>query len=163
MKLLLSVFACYFLVCCMRHNQGLMMFIFSVRACLNSEKSAVCRGSKIFESNAVKGMECLKKAKMPVSNGYLVVAVRSDGAVAAWLDMQPALHEYYENEVIQAVMKVPPFYVEEGIVVFGIKMAIDTAKHTVKNKPNPAAWNDYRKGLSNPADIEQLVLAAWPE
>ena len=105
----------------------------------------------------------LKKVKMPVSTGYVVVAVRSDGEVAAWLDMEPALHEYYDNEVVQAVMKTPPFSVSDGIVVFGIKMAIDTAKHTRRTKPDPKEWKEARKKVANPNDIEELALAAWPE
>ena len=73
----------------------------------------VARFSRKMQSNV---WNALKKAKMPVSSGYLVVAVRADGAVAAWLDMEPALHEYYDNEVVQAAMKTPPFAVAEGSV-----------------------------------------------
>ena len=120
----------------------------------------VARFSRKMQSNV---WNALKKAKMPVSSGYLVVAVRADGAVAAWLDMEPALHEYYDNEVVQAAMKTAPFAIAEGSVVFGIKMAIDTPKHTRKTKPEPKEWKDARKKLANPNDIEELVLAVWPE
>jgi hypothetical protein len=120
----------------------------------------VAKFSNKLQSNI---WNALKKADMPVSNGYIVVAVRSDGQVAAWLDMQPALHEYYDYQVVEAAMKTPPFFVAEGVVVFGIKMAIDTAKHTRKIKPEPAQWAAARKKLGNPVDIEQLVLSLWPE
>ncbi|WP_295752181.1 hypothetical protein [Undibacterium sp.] len=120
----------------------------------------VARFSRKLQSNI---WNALKKAKLPVGNGYVVIAVRSDGQVGAWLDMEPALHEYYENEVLQAAMKTPPFFVAEGSVVFGLKMAIDTPKHTSKAKPDPKEWQAARKKLGNTADIEAVVQAAWPE
>lgn len=120
----------------------------------------VARFSRKLQSNI---WNALKKAKLPVANGYVVIAVRADGQVAAWLDMEPVLHEFYENEVIQAAMKTPPFFVAEGSVVFGIKMAIDTPKHTSKAKPDPKEWQAARKKLAYPDDIEALVHAVWPE
>ena len=43
------------------------------------------------------------KGQVSPSKGYLVVAVRSDGEVAVWPDMEPDLHEYYDYEVREAV------------------------------------------------------------
>lgn len=127
----------------------------------------LARFSRKMQSNV---WNALKKASMPNSSGFLVVAVRSDGQIAAWLDMQPALHEYYENEVIEAVRKVPPFAVAQGTVVFGIKMLVDTpkwlterAKHTTRSKPAPQEWKKAQATLANPADIDELMLAVWPE
>lgn len=120
----------------------------------------VARFSRKLQSNI---WNALKKAKMPVSSGYVAIAVKADGQVAAWLDMEPALHEYYENEVLQAAMKTAPFYVAEGSVVFAIKMAVDTPKHTRKAKPDPKEWQAARKKLGNTDDIEAIVQAAWPE
>ncbi|MBC3920795.1 hypothetical protein H8L32_25235 [Undibacterium sp. CY18W] len=105
----------------------------------------------------------LKKVKMPESAGYLVVAIRSDGAVTSWLDMAPAVHEYYDNQIYEIVQKLPPVDVTSGILVFGIKMAIDTAVHTKKAVPAPADWADAKKKISDPNNIEELVLSIWPE
>ncbi|MDE2427440.1 MAG: hypothetical protein KGM99_01855 [Burkholderiales bacterium] len=107
--------------------------------------------------------KALKKAQMPASAGYLVVAVRSDGEVATWLDMTPAVHEYYDNQIYDAVRKVAPVHVESGILVFAVKMAIDTAVHTRKSFPTPPGWDDARKKLNDPDNIEELVLSLWPE
>lgn len=127
----------------------------------------VARFSRKMQAQVWKS---LKKVKMPDSHGYLVIAVRADGQVAAWLDMQPPLHEYYEYEVLQAVRKVPAFAVADGSVVFGIKMTLDTPrimserfKHTARAKPEPAEWKEARKKLANPEDVEELVMAVWPE
>jgi hypothetical protein len=127
----------------------------------------VARFSRKMQSNV---WNVLKKASMPNSKGFLVVAVRADGAIAAWLDMEPVLHEYYDNQVVEAVKKVPPFAVAQGTVVFGIKMLVDTpkfmtdrAKHTTRSKPAPQEWKSARAKLANPDDIEELMSAIWPE
>lgn len=105
----------------------------------------------------------LKKVKMPQSAGYLVVAVRSDGEVATWLDMTPAVHEHYDNQIYETVKKINPVDVRSGILVFGIKMAIDTAVHTQKVMPEPPDWVEARKKLKDTNNIEELVLSLWPE
>ncbi|MBY0573206.1 MAG: hypothetical protein K2P84_05960 [Undibacterium sp.] len=105
----------------------------------------------------------LKNAKIPQGNGYIVVAVRADQAMAVWLDMEPVLHEYYDYEIGQAIKKLRPFTVDKGVVVFAIKMAIDTAKHSTKAVPLPASWIATKQKLTDPSDIEALVMAMWPE
>lgn len=110
----------------------------------------------------------MKKAQVTPSNGYVVVAVRSDEEVAVWLDMEPALHEYYEYEIIESIKKMRPPAVDKGILVFGIKMAINkieinTQVHTSKAIPEPKAWIDAKKKVGDPDEIEQVVLSIWPE
>lgn len=105
----------------------------------------------------------LKKAQIKPGNGYIVVAVRSDQEVAVWLDMAPVLHEFYDYEIVEAIKKLRPFAVDSGIVVFAIKMAIETPKHTEKAIPEPPVWTEAKSKLADPNDIEQLVLSIWPE
>lgn len=128
-------------------------------------------------SNKVQSQiwKALKKASIHSTSGYLVIAVRSDGKVATWLDMEPALHEFYENAISDAVKKIGPFSVDRGLVVFGIKMNIDTPKmfdfkranempkFTTRAKPSPQEWQSVLKKVNNPDDIEEVVMAAWPE
>ena len=107
--------------------------------------------------------KALKKAKMPESAGYLVIAIRSDGDVACWLDMKPVVNEYYDNQIYETVKKINPVEVNSGILVFGMKMAIDTAVHTKKTVPAPPDWAEAKKKLNDPNNIEELVLSLWPE
>jgi len=111
--------------------------------------------SRIYQS--------LKKVKMPPSAGYLVIAIRSDGAVTSWLDMQPAVHEYYDNQIYEIIQKLPAPDVKTGIFVFAIKMAIDTPVHTKKAVPSPSDWAEAKKRLVNKDNIEELVFSVWPE
>ncbi|MFZ6819056.1 hypothetical protein [Undibacterium sp. Ji22W] len=105
----------------------------------------------------------MKKAQAAPGNGYIVVAIRSDEEVAVWLDMEPVLHEYYEYEIIESIKKMRPLAVDHGILVFAIKMAVDTAVHTSKVIPEPKAWIEAKKKVGDPDDVEQVVLSVWPE
>lgn len=127
----------------------------------------LARFSRKMQSNV---WNAIKKINMPNSNGFLIVAVRADGDISAWLDMEPPLHEYYDNQVVEAVKKVPPFAVAQGAVVFGIKMLIDTpkfmadrTKHTARSKPSVKEWKAAISKLANPDDIDELMLAVWPK
>lgn len=118
----------------------------------------------IFSRNLQSAVaKAFKKGQVESSSGYVVVAVRSDGKIASWLDMEPALHEYYDYEISEAIRKLQPFEVSEGIVVFAIKMAVETPVHTKKEVPDPKDWKDARAKLEDPNNIEQLVLSLWPE
>jgi hypothetical protein len=127
------------------------------------EKQVDAQGLGRF-SRAVQSAvwKSLRKVKLAPSSGYLVLAVRADGKVAAWLDMEPALHEYYEAQILDAVKTVRPFPVAQGSVVFAIKMAIDTPVFTAKQRPAPKDWAEALQRLGD-EDIEALVNAAWPE
>ncbi len=118
------------------------------------------RYTRVLQTQIYKA---LKKVKIPASAGYLVVAIRSDGAVTSWLDMTPAVHEYYDNQIYEIVQKLPPVDVTSGILVFGMKMAIDTAVHTKKTVPSPPDWAAAKKKIGDPDNIEELVLSIWPE
>ena len=116
--------------------------------------------TRTLQTQVAKAMQ---KGQTTPGNGYVVVAVRSDQEVAVWLDMEPALHEYYDYEIVEAIRKMRPFDVDSGIVVFGIKMAIDTPKHTDKAIPEPKDWIDAKKKVGDPNDVEQIAMSIWPE
>ncbi|MFZ6692437.1 hypothetical protein [Undibacterium sp. SXout20W] len=105
----------------------------------------------------------LKGVKMPPSSGYVVIAIRADGAVTSWLDMKPSVHQFYDNQIYDVIQKLPVIDIQSGVFVFAIKMSIETPVFTKKPVPEPADWLDAKKKINNPSDIEQLVLSIWPE
>ncbi|MEB0137813.1 MULTISPECIES: hypothetical protein [unclassified Undibacterium] len=123
-------------------------------------KETLGRYSRNLQSNIYR---LLKNVTLPPSSGYLVIAMRSDGAVTSWLDMQPKVHEFYDNQIYDIVQKMIPLNINKGIFVFAIKIAIDTPVFTKKPMPEPPDWVAAKKKISNPSDIEELVLSVWPE
>lgn len=114
-------------------------------------------------SNAVQLQvyRALKKTGMAAGNGYLVIAVRSDGEVASWLDLAPPADAAVGQQVAEAVKKVAPVFVSQGILVFGVKMSVDSPVHTTRPRPAPAAWKTH--GTPDESEIEQVVLSVWPQ
>lgn len=110
-----------------------------------------------------KALKNAKNQQIPATKAYVVVAVRSDNEVAVWLDAEPVMHEYFEYEITEAVRKLGPFQVDSGIVVLAIKMAINTPVHIDKAVPAPKEWEQAKSKVGDPNDIEQVVLAVWPE
>lgn len=128
-------------------------------------------------SNKVQSFiwKALKKANVDTTSGYLVMAVRDDGKTAAWLDMEPAVSEAVENDILTAAKKIQAFSVARGTVVFAIKMTLESPKwydlqfnkvppqQTTRKKPTPQAWEEAIKKIGNTDNIEDIVNAAWPE
>ena len=104
----------------------------------------------------------LKPVRIKSSTGYIIIAVREDGEMAVWLDMDPAVHPYYEAAIGDAIKKIQPFSISGGYVVFGLQMAIDTPKFTTRSNPIPKEWNAALKKWGD-EDMDRLMWAVWPK
>ncbi len=128
-----------------------------------AEKHASLEDMARFSRNVQSAIwKVLKPARIKSSTGYLIVAVRSDQSIAVWLDMDPAVHPYYEAAISDAVSDLRPFSVSDGSVVFALQMAIDTPKFTTKLKPAPKAWEAALKKWGDD-DMDRLMWAVWPK
>ncbi len=159
--------ACWFFLFCTQIEAGVTRFdsayFFQSEEALKEKQvdfKDLARYSRQVQSAAWK---VLKEAKLAPNKGYIVLAVRSDQEIAVWFDMDVTLHEYYVYEINEAVKKIRPFHIDKGIVVFALKMSIETAQHTQKPFPAPVEWKAAKLKLADPEDIEQLVLSIWPE
>jgi hypothetical protein len=168
MKRLLSIL----LSCCMLILAGCQknvqvrfdsVYFFQTEEDLQKKKINLEQLSQYTRTLQTQVAKVMQKGQTTPGNGYIVVAVRSDQEVAVWLDMEPVLHEYYDYEIVEAIRKMRPFDVDSGIVVFGIKMAIDTPKHTDKAIPEPKDWIGAKKKVGDPNDVEQIAMSIWPE
>lgn len=168
MKRMLTIFCCCLLLIlsgCQKELQVRFdsLYFFQNEEQLQAMKIDTDQLAQYSRNLQARVGKIMKKAQATPGNGYVVVAVRSDEEVAVWLDMEPALHEYYEYEIVEAIKKMRPPAVDQGILVFGIKMAIDTPVHTSKAIPEPKEWIEAKKKVGDPDAIEQIVLSIWPE
>ena len=168
MKRLLAIVLCcglFVLAGCQKNVQVRFDSVYFFQSEENLQKKKInldqlAQYTRTLQTQVAKVMQ---KGQTTPGNGYIVVAVRSDQEVAVWLDMEPVLHEYYDYEIVEAIKKMRPFDVDTGIMVFAIKMAIDTPKHTTKEIPEPKDWIEAKKKVGDPNDVEQVVLSIWPE
>ncbi len=102
-------------------------------------------------------------AAMP-SWGYLVIAVREDGKIKAWLDTDDQIDSGIQNRMIEAAVTTPSFKVKTGAVIFALGFGINGADIPPNVMPFPEAW----KSVSNcqgedckNENAEEIVLTSW--
>ena len=96
--------------------------------------------------------------------GYLVMAVRDDGKINAWIDSDDQVPEPVERIMLDTARNTKAFTVKKGVLVFALGFATNGASTPVGLSPFPEAWkkavnckNDDCRGK----DIEAVVMKAW--
>jgi len=96
--------------------------------------------------------------------GFLVIAVRNDGKIKAWLDS--------DDEVPATVVKImtslaesrPAFPVKDGAVIFALGYGVNGAPLPTEKMPFPVEWKKT-SGCNNEdcqgVDVEEVVLKSW--
>ena len=95
------------------------------------------------------------------ATGYVVLAVRPSRQSMVWLDFKPALPEQTAAKLRAAILEVPPFEAENGVVVFALNSALWGAP-PVSGFPNPPEWNAAMEGSTESMEIGDLVDKVWP-
>jgi len=96
--------------------------------------------------------------------GFLVIAVRDDGRIKAWLDSDDAVSQEITNAMITVAESTKGFAVKTGAVVFALGFGVDGAALPVDKMPFP---NDWKKLAScsnedcQEKDAEAIVLKYW--
>jgi hypothetical protein len=96
--------------------------------------------------------------------GFLVIAVRQDGKIKAWLDSDDAVPADIAKEMVKVAENTKPFTVKDGAVVFSLGFATDGAELPVEKMPFP---NDWKKVANcdnedcTEVDAEEIVLKSW--
>ncbi len=96
--------------------------------------------------------------------GFLVIAVRNDGKIKAWLDsddeVPPALAKIMTNMAESRTA----FPVKDGAVVFALGYGVNGAPLPTEKMPFPVEWKKT-SGCDNEdcqaVDAEEVVLKSW--
>lgn len=107
-----------------------------------------------------------KLAKVPAKNGwgFLVIAVREDGKVKAWVDTDDDIPGFVSETMLSVAQSIRSFKVKTGAVVFALGFGINGGSLPPNTLPFPSEWK--RKSLCDneacmEVDIERLVLETW--
>ena len=96
--------------------------------------------------------------------GFLVIAVRSDGKIKAWLDSDDNVPAAVANSMTNLAENRPGFKVKEGAVVFSLGYAINGAPLPSDKMPFPIEWKKISHCTNEDCqdvDIEALTLNSW--
>jgi len=104
-----------------------------------------------------------EEENMPASSGYIVLALRSDGEIKAWLDMEAELTEAVENKAVLQVQDIEGVQFAEGILVLAVQISVNEGGGVLERKPAPKAWLEALASFSEPVDAQTLVKHLWSE
>lgn len=98
--------------------------------------------------------------------GFLVIAVRNDGKIKAWLDTDDAVPPAIADAMIDVAVSTKAFAVKEGAAVFALGFGIDGAELPVDKMPFPNEWKQAANCTNEDCQeksAEEIVLTTWNE
>ena len=96
------------------------------------------------------------------TSGFIVLAVRPNGASKVWLDLSPALPTAVGARLRTSIEAVAPFPAKNGVVVFAINASLWGAAPSTQETPKPAEWLKVTEYLEGAIEIGDLVDRVWP-
>jgi hypothetical protein len=125
-------------------------------------------GMNAFEVYVTELVDGVDKAvgKLPKSSptgGFLVVAVKPGGRSRVWLDLPPGLTAEASNAIQEAVQRVYPMPVKNGVALFAIKISLWGGEVPKGMVPRPAAWEAEGEKVGGPIELGDLVMRVWPD
>ncbi|MBN7137056.1 hypothetical protein A7A76_20170 [Lysobacter enzymogenes] len=91
------------------------------------------------------------------ASGYIVVAVRADGARRIWLDYAPTLPAAVSGPLRAALERIAPMRVRTGAAVFAINASLWGGARA-SAPPSPQEWRRAAERAGEPVEAEDLVL-----
>ena len=95
--------------------------------------------------------------------GFIVVAVKPDRKSNIWLDFKPKLKAQTADKIQLAAKSIQPILVNEGVVVFAIKVGLWGGQEPTAIAPSPREWKAAAKKAGHPLETGNLVEMIWRE
>ncbi|MCX7627532.1 MAG: hypothetical protein N2Z69_03865 [Methylophilaceae bacterium] len=96
--------------------------------------------------------------------GFLVIAVREDGRIKAWLDTDDVLPSVVTQTMVSVAQSTEGFRVKSGAVVFALGFGINGGNIPLFTQPFPVEWKKAAACENHDClrvDVERLVLETW--
>ena len=107
-----------------------------------------------------------KLAALPPSQswGFVVMAVREDGKIKAWVDTDDEIPQPVANAMISVAEATKGFAVKNGAVIFALGFGTDGATLPLNKMPFPNDWKKVANCVEEDCkeqDAEAIVLKSW--
>jgi len=96
--------------------------------------------------------------------GFLVIAVRADGKIKAWMDSDVEVSPEITKSMLDVAQNTQAFSVNKGAVVFAIGFDIGDVGLQPYTMPFPNEWKKVAACTNEDCDnknIEEIVLKSW--
>lgn len=114
---------------------------------------------KGIESSVSRAIQA--EPQFPPASGFIVVAVKPDQKSNVWLDFNPTLSPNTAATIQTAARSVSPVAVENGVVVFAIKIGLWGGQEPESIAPSPVEWKAAAKKAGRPLETGELVESIW--
>jgi hypothetical protein len=94
----------------------------------------------------------------------LVIAVRDDGKIKAWLDTDDAIPAAVASTMVSIAEGTKAFAVKKGAAVFALGFGVDGADLPIDKMPFPNEWKKVATCTNEDCkekDAEDIVLKTW--
>ncbi|MGB4812029.1 MAG: hypothetical protein WBP13_06065 [Methylophilaceae bacterium] len=96
--------------------------------------------------------------------GFIVIAVRDDGKIKAWLDTDDKVPADVAKAMVSIAETTKAFAVKKGAVIFSLGFATDGAELPVDKVPFPNEWKQVANCTNEDCaekNAEEIVLNSW--
>lgn len=119
--------------------------------------------ASVIRSTVEEVNQAWENETLPAGFGFIVIALRSNGQLNAWLDIEPELPEAIQNRAIMRIRQSQGPHFEASTIVFAICVSINNGHIDEQKKPFPQAWQKFLSTYASPIEIGELVNLLWPE
>ncbi|PKO49855.1 MAG: hypothetical protein CVU27_10215 [Betaproteobacteria bacterium HGW-Betaproteobacteria-20] len=165
MKLLAFLMMLFPVVCSAANAEYLKIYMMQPKNVILDKMDGVDdmdRYVKEIEVNINKKLSEITTAS--TSWGFLVIAVRDDGKIKAWLDTDDAVPPAVANAMVAVAENTKAFPVKSGAAVFSLGFGVDGAALPIDKMPFPNEWKKIAQCTNEDCaehDAEAIVLKSW--
>lgn len=96
--------------------------------------------------------------------GFLVMAVREDGKIKAWVDTDDEITEDIQKAMRDTAQNTPAFAVNQGAVIFALGFGVNGGELPMNKVPFPNEWKNSAACTNEDCaekSAEKIVLETW--
>lgn len=152
------------LVCGATQANYLMINLMQPKEVILAKMDGVEDMSEYIKQVEVDINQKLSSVESTASWGFLVIAVRNDGKIKAWIDSDVEVPSSVEKTMIEIAENTKSFPVSAGAVVFAIGFDIGGVGLPPYTMPFPNDWKKVAKCTNEDCqnqDVEAIVLSTW--
>jgi hypothetical protein len=164
MKALIFIFMFFPVLCSAAEVDYLMIKLMQPKEVIKQKISGINGMSSYIKKVEVDINKRLAGVDALPSWGFLVIAVRDDGKVKAWLDSDAAISLPVKKAMVRVAEGTKSFAVKSGAVVFALGFSISGVELPPNTFPFPSEWKKVANCRNEDCDgqnIEALALKSW--
>lgn len=164
MKIFVLLLMLFPLVCSAAQANYLMIKLMQPKEIIENKIDGIDGMSRYIKQIEIDINNKLSSIEATQSWGFLVIAVRNDGKIKAWIDTDVEISPAIKKIMIDVAENSKSFSVNNGAVVFAIGFDIGDVGLPPYIMPFPNDWKKVAKCTNEDCqdkDVESIVLRSW--